>query len=223
MIDAILVPRGSEARAVRAGLADARKEIAVVEMGVGPRAASLAAQTLLSSSSARPERVLVAGLAGLLSPSLAVGDALVYSSILRDNGSTVSLVLDRALASTAAAAIPRALDGIVAVESATIVTRAAAKRELAERTHAAAVDMESFAVAETLADFGIATAVVRVGSDALDDDLPTIDRALDGSGGIDGFALFLAMIREPLLGASMARNGVFALGRLRGVVRSLLR
>jgi hypothetical protein len=74
--------------------------------------------------------------------------------------------------------------------------------------------MESYPLALRLTRAGVAVAVARVGSDAAQDDLPALNRALDGSGGMDGFALALAMLREPLSGARLASGATRALAAL---------
>jgi hypothetical protein len=63
--------------------------------------------------------------------------------------------------------------------------------------------------------------VARVGSDAAGDDLPAVDRALDGSGGMDGFALALAMLREPPAGARLAFGATRALRELERVIAAI--
>ncbi len=83
--------------------------------------------------------------------------------------------------------------------------------------------MESYAIAQRLHRARVAVAVLRVGSDAVIDDLPDIYRAFDGSGGIDRFALLLAMLRKPRAGAHLARNGLRALGSLQSTVYALFR
>jgi hypothetical protein len=83
--------------------------------------------------------------------------------------------------------------------------------------------MESYAVAERLQRDGIPVAVLRVASDGLSDELPELDRALDHAGGVDGFALALAMLRKPKAGARLAVNGTRALGALRRAVEAILR
>src|SRR5438067_10389484 len=53
-----------------------------------------------------------------------------------------------------------------------ILREAAERRRLAEQHQAIACDMESFAIAETCRDLGVPCLVVRIISDAVDDELP---------------------------------------------------
>jgi len=217
VIETIFVPRGAEEKAVRAGLGRAGGSIRVVATGIGERAAARAAAVALANGNVGS--VLVTGLCGLLSPAFAVGDALVYRDIRRPEGEP--LPLDARLTKALASRIPHSQSGVRAVTSDTVLVTAQAKAALAQRYGAGAVDMESCAVVECLQAAGVAVAVVRIGSDALNDELPALDRALDGSGGLDATALALAMIRRPLLGARLALNGMRALAALRRTIAAI--
>ncbi len=212
----VVVPRGPEERAVRRGLARARVGAVVVTCGIGPLAAERAMRTLLAQS--RPERVIVTGLCGILAPGFRVGEPLVYREIV---GPDERLVFDDELTRAVADRVPGMQSGIRAYGSDVVVTRAHEKRALAQRYGAQAVDMETAAVARTLAEAGVAVAALRIGSDGADDDLPELDRALDGSGGLDGLALALAMFRRPVAGARLVRNGPRALAALERAIYAL--
>jgi nucleoside phosphorylase len=188
----------------------------VTTTGIGPLAAERAARGLLFASA--PERVIVLGLCGLLAPAFRVGDSLVYREIVTPDE---RFAFDRELSGLVADRAPGSQSGIRAFASESIVTQAVDKRMLAERYAAQAVDMETAALARILQPAGVALAALRVGSDGASDDLPALDRALDGSGGMDGLALALAMLRRPLAGARLARNGTRALAALERTVRAL--
>ncbi len=217
MIDAIFVPRGAEADAVRAALARAASHVRVVTTGIGPRAAARAADSALAL--APIGRALITGLCGLLSPAFAVGEALAYSELRHPDGHPI--VLERALTDELAGRLPAVQTGIRALHSDRIVCSAGEKRELGARFGAEAVDMESFALAERLQRAGAAVAVVRIGSDGAGDDLPDLERARDGSGGMDSFALLLAMLRRPRAGVRLAGNGLRALDALRRAIGAI--
>jgi hypothetical protein len=82
--------------------------------------------------------------------------------------------------------------------------------------------MESYALADALAGAGVAVGVVRVASDAVGDDLPELGRALDGSGGMDDFALALALVRSPVAAARLIANATKSLRALNAAVRALV-
>jgi adenosylhomocysteine nucleosidase len=217
MFDVIFVPRGAEESAVRRAAGRERAPVRIVATGIGPHAAARAATGALAAA---PARVLVTGLCGLLSPAFVVGDALVYRDIRRDGGRP--LALDETLSEAIAARLPGVQTGIHAVDSARVVTSAADKAVLGRQAGAEAVDMESYAIASVMIAAGARVAVARIGSDGACDDLPDLDRALDGSGGLDGFALGLAMLRRPGAGFRLARNATRALRTLERAIRSLL-
>jgi nucleoside phosphorylase len=218
VIDAIFVPRGAEENAVRRGLDRARVIARIITTGIGPHAAARAAQ----SARTRPlERVLVTGLCGLLSPAFVVGDTLVYRDVRRDREEP--LALDETWSEALAARLPGAQTGIRALASSRVVTSAAVKAALARRTGAHAVDMESYDLADVLTRAGAKVAVIRVGSDAAAHDLPDLNRAVDGSGGLDGIALALAMLRRPRAGLRLAFDASRALRALERAIYALAR
>lgn len=188
----------------------------VATTGIGSHAADLAACELLAER--RPERAIVVGLCGILSPAFRVGDALVYREIVTPDE---RFAFDRALSGLVADRIAGAQSGIRAFAGDGIVTRSLDKIALGERYAAQAVDMETVAVARTFSAAGIAVAALRVGSDGVADDLPALERALDASGGMDGLALALTMLRQPVAGVRLARNGVRALAALERAVYAL--
>ena len=202
---------------MRRGLAQAGSSIRVVATGIGPLAAAHAADEALAAASFGT--ALSTGLCGALSPSFVVGDTLVYRELVREGASPIAL--DRALAESVAGRLPGSQSGVRGIAGDTILTSVEQKRAAAARYRADAVDMESFALAERLGRAGVAVAVVRIASDAIGDDLPDLNRALDGSGGIDSLALALAMLSRPFAAVALARNGTRALAALERIVRQL--
>ncbi len=217
MVETIFVPRGAEERAVRSAM-PAGCPVRIVTMGIGPRAAARAADEALAH--ARFGTALITGLCGTLSPAFVVGDTLVYREIVQADAPAI--VLDADLASGFARRLPGAQTGVRAVASDRIVERSVDKYALGARYTAGAVDMESYALARALASAGVAVGVVRVASDAVGDDLPELGRALDGSGGMDGFALLLAFGRSPAATVRLIANATTSLRALTTTVRALV-
>jgi len=217
VVETIFVPRGAEERAVRSAMPKG-SPVRVVPMGIGPRAAARAADEALAQ--ARFGTALITGLCGTLSPAFVVGDTLVYRTIVGPN--VPDIVLDEDLANGLARRFPGAQTGIRALASDRIVERASDKHALGVHFSASAVDMESYALAGALAGAGVAVGVVRVASDAVGDDLPELGRALDGSGGIDDFALALAFMRSPVAAARLIANATKSLRALTVTVRALV-
>ncbi|GAC1307438.1 MAG: hypothetical protein NVSMB21_11430 [Vulcanimicrobiaceae bacterium] len=218
MIDTIFVPRGSEVRAVRRALLRARSSIRVVITGVGPLAGDRAAREALAGPTL--DAALVTGLCGVLSPAFEVGETLVYAEFVA--AASPPLVLNRTLATLVASRVPGAQTGIRAFASQRVIAAAAEKVALGRRHDAQAVDMESRAIAERLRERDVAVCVARVASDGAAHDMPDLDRALDGSGGIDAFALALAMLRRARAGARLARHGTRALAALERAVFAIV-
>ncbi len=217
MVETIFVPRGAEERAVRSAMPKGSR-VRIVAMGIGPRAAARAAREAIAL--AHFGTALITGLCGTLNPAFVVGDALVYREIVGPDMPTV--VLDADLASAFARNLPGAQTGVRAVASERVVERANDKYALGARFSADAVDMESYALADALAGAGVAVGVVRVASDAVGDDLPELGRALDGSGGMDDFALALALVRSPVAAARLIANATKSLRALNAAVRALV-
>ena len=99
-----------------------------------------------------------------------------------------------------------------------VVTNPAAKAELAQRSGAAAVDMESSGLARAAAEAGLPFIVVRVVADSADDALPDDVESLvtdDGRTRYRGLASVLTSPRQIGLLVRLARNS----GRARAVLR----
>ncbi len=148
-------------------LAPERKETAVVVVsGVGRENAARAAEELAAR---RPLRGLIsAGYAGALSPDVGIGDLVVDTAVQEW----------RELAQRAGHQLGR----VATVDH--VITTIAQRRELAARTGALAVDMESSAVAEVAVRRGLPWASVRAVTDTAARDM-TLDwngcRRPDGS------------------------------------------
>jgi adenosylhomocysteine nucleosidase len=140
----------------------AGRRVAWSVSGAGGTAAARATRLLIDGH--RPRLILSAGFAGGLTP------ALVRGSVVHPR---------RALSRSAGLPIELATTGqgtgegnvaIVSVE--TVVTTAAAKRDLAAATGASLVDMETYGVAKTAVAAGLPCASIRVISDDAAQDLP---------------------------------------------------
>lgn len=205
-------------KAVRAGVQHARtpERINVVMTGVGPQRAAEAVTRALSES--RIERALVAGVCGLLAAAFLPGDLLLYADV-RDAQQNDSLVkTDRTLTAKLSTCLPQAKRGIHALAWPSIVTSSQEKSKLGIRYGADAIDMESHAIMMGLQKAGVQTAVLRVASDGVNDDLPDLNAALDQNGTLNNTKLMREMLRAPYAGMTMAWNGAMALMRLRQAI-----
>ncbi|MDX1501950.1 MAG: hypothetical protein R3325_06265, partial [Thermoanaerobaculia bacterium] len=141
----------------------------------------------------RPERLIFLGIAGGLSPTLAVGDLVQASEVVGPGGERFR--------PTAPAWISAARPGTLATAPRVLV-RAAEKAELWERLGrpaVAAVDMET-AVWARLADrHTVPWAALRAISDPAEESLPLdFNRYLDAEGGVSGLRVALAALPRPV-------------------------
>lgn len=158
----------------------------------------------------------------MLSPALAVGDVLLYHDIRRAAEPPVSF--DVPLTELIAARLlPQAQSGIRGFASDVIVTHPTEKRKLHAQYGADAVDMESLALAVPLQQAGVKLAAVRIGSDAVDDELPDLDRAVDACGAIDPRRLVFALARRPRASIALVRHAARALRTLERAVFEIVR
>jgi adenosylhomocysteine nucleosidase len=146
-------------RVTRGNLGEA--EIVLAHTGVGLDAATTSVRTLLRAY--RADYLICAGFAGALDPGLRVGDLIVAT-----NYSSANLLPP---CRAALAGNSRSFFGSLTTER-DATESAAAKTDLARRTGALAVDMETSAVALECAQAGIPILAVRVISDAASSSLP---------------------------------------------------
>jgi adenosylhomocysteine nucleosidase len=138
----------------------AGRDVAWCVAGVGGESAAAATEHLVSGH--RPGVVIAAGFAGGLVPGLQRGTVVRPGRVVSD---TVATAFELAGAMTDGAA-----STIVSV--ATVAATADAKRELALRTAAQVVDMETHAIAGAAAAAGVPCECLRVISDDASDSLP---------------------------------------------------
>jgi adenosylhomocysteine nucleosidase len=151
----------------------------------------------------RPDICVTAGVAGSLRPEHRVGQVFAARDIMElESGRTVTA--DRGL-------LQRAEDcGAVIVDrlltSSTVVSSAEGKKRLGSM--AAAVEMESFAIAAEAVANGISAIAIRAISDDADEDLPMdFGEVLDESGGVRPARMVRALARAPLKLPALVRLG----------------
>jgi purine-nucleoside phosphorylase len=180
----------------------------------GGRADRLAGRLEAMIAEHRPKGLVSFGLAGALSPALALADVVIGASVtLGARAWTCDTETATALASLFGAE-PTPVFGADQV-----VADSAAKAVLG--AHAAAVDMESQVAADAAERHGLPLAVLRVVSDAAHQSLPSAAVAgFREDGGIDVAAVIAAVARDPRqLPAliEMGRNSSLAFRRLKQI------
>lgn len=151
---------------VHLGLREGRRLVVAIS-GAGGRSAAHAAEAILHAH--RPPLVLCAGFCGGLDARLRRHDLFMANEVLDAQGRAIELASDLDLA---AIRIPGSVHAGRLVTVGQPVRTPADKHALAQRFQALAVDMESFAVAEVCRARAIPCRVIRVVSDAVDDQLP---------------------------------------------------
>ncbi len=160
--------------------------------GIGVINARIAAGAAYDFGKGEIAQFISAGLAGALIPEFEVGEIFTPKLIIDDvDGGRID-----------------AASGDGTLVTASTIADAAAKRSLAARHIARAVDMEAYAVADVARVYGVPFTAVKAISDTLDFPMPPLSRFItdDGQFHTARFAVFIAM--RPW----MIPN-VFALGR----------
>ncbi len=206
--DTIVVPRGAEARAVMRGWPTPRPDVLVIPAG--------AAAGPFIAEGVPLGRVLVLGLCGALDPSLAVGDAVVYTRIVEG---PVAAAVDAQLSSACADALGRPL--VVAATVDRVVGDVAGKVAIRASTGAAVIDMEAASLAAALTGRGARVVMVRVVSDAAQTELPDLRGVYAPDGALRPLRLTAALLRWPRRGASFVRNALHALRSLQATATVL--
>ena len=196
--------------------------------GMGATAAARGARQLVAAGCTR---LVSFGMAGGLDPQLAAGTVVLPARVRDEAGRVFECGAEwrRALATRlaagpagrGAAAAALVLAGDVSLLSVAAPLATIAGKAMAFARGNAAVDMESFAVAEVATAAGVPVLVVRVITDTASDALPSIvGAALDARGEANLPRLLAGLLRHPgqlpaLL--SLARRYSVALKALRGV------
>ena len=155
----------------------AGRRVAWCVAGAGGEAAGRATRLLIDGH--RPRLILSPGFAGGLDPALTRG-TVVYPrrAVSRDGSPPIAVAATGQGSATAAAGSANSSDDLTIVSVDTVVTTAAAKRDLAAATGASLVDMETYAVAMAARAAGLPYVSIRVISDDASQDLPTEIAAL---------------------------------------------
>lgn len=206
-LDVIFVPQGAEYQAVCRGLRSAGGEtVPVVPIPVGPGAVSRFLPAWYLSSGqwwSDPAQVLVMGLCGSLVPRYAVGDGVIYQSCYDGNclPNVPPGLCDAPLSQSLSQGLSGSVMPVTAVTCDRILCTVTAKQQLAQRYRAEVVDMEGFAILESLQRHQMAVSMLRVVSDNAQHDLPDLNAALSDTGQLQPWPMAMGMLRQP--GAAM--------------------
>lgn len=164
-----------------------RDNVIVVCGGIGMQCAHDAADTIMTFR--QPTVLISAGLAGALQQALPVGSVVFPTKVLRAED-------DQAFT------IEGGEGTLVSVRS---VVGSAAKRELAEKYSAVAVDMEAAAVAEVAKAHGVRFVAVKAISDDLAFEMPEMGRYIGPNGEFHAARFAIHAALRPATWPTLAR------------------
>jgi hypothetical protein len=212
-ISLILVPQGAEHKAVRQGLSRLRPHLGAdplvlpIPIGLKPLGEYLKQLELKDLSNC--SGILLTGLCGSLKHDYGVGDIANYQSCLyRSDHSSSSLNCNPELIGNC---LPTGAHLVNGLTSDRIIHLAAEKIELGKAFPADVVDMEGFAVLEFFSKLSIPVAMLRIVSDDVRFDLPSLDNAIASDGTLKPIPLALGMLRQPVAALRLIRGSLKAL------------
>ncbi|HYL71338.1 MAG TPA: purine and other phosphorylase-like protein, family 1 [Candidatus Dormibacteraeota bacterium] len=175
----------------------------LVVSGMGPAAAGQGARRLIEAGAGA---LMSWGMAGGLDPDLGTGTLLLPSEVVSPEGEVLRTASDwrERLCAALAAARPVCAGRLLTCREP--LGTAADKASAFRRTGAAAVDMESFAVAEVAARGGLPFVALRVIVDAAADAVPRALLAVAaGTGAVQVWRLLGGLARAPADLAALSR------------------
>jgi nucleoside phosphorylase len=228
-IDIIFVPQGSELRAVQRGVNRSQKRVVLCAIPMGPCAVTDYLERWLKTdlkAFESPPTVLLMGLCGSVSPSLGIGDWVLYENCT-DDGSVrsvppVSLACDAALKTTLQERLGDAVTIVTAATCDRLIHRAVDKQALAQRYGVQTVDMEGYAFLKALESTPISVGMLRVVSDDSCHDLPDLSTAMTQAGTLDPIKLAVSMVTQPRSALRLIQGSLRSLKQLENATARLL-
>lgn len=223
----ILVPQGAEYQAVCRGLIALKgsgrsKNPQAIALPVGPEPVRRRLKDLLEAGTLQTtvSSVLVMGLCGSLNPAYSVGTAVIYQNCL--TASHALLPCDSTLIAAVTAQLSVQVPLVSGFTSERLVWSHQTKHELHQQYQADVVDMEGFAILQTLAQVGVPVAMVRVVSDNATHDIPNLTAAISPEGALQPLALALGMLRQPFAALRLMRGSLQGLSVLERTAKQLV-
>ena len=227
-IDTILVPQGTEYKAVYEGFRKIKlfsTKIIQIPAGLLPSKHYLQRwQQTREFVSYPPKGILLMGLGGSLSPSHEVGDKILYQKcclIPNDISPPLWQTCDANLGNLVCHYLNNNVVRGKAVTSSHVITSAQEKWQLGRRCQADVVDMEGITLLEFCKSLKIPVAMIRVISDNCQQDLPNLTPALGEDGSLNPWQLTFQMSKNPLSSIHLIRSSLKGLKILKQVSKDL--
>jgi uridine phosphorylase len=222
-IQTILVPQGSEYKAVCRGLIHLQSpKPLVLPIPIGSKSLISYLEKLQQAGEFpknSPPKVLLMGLCGSLSPEYKIGDIVVYKECVYPVPDSTPLlqVCDTELTNFITDKLKQKASLVRGLTSDQIIYSASEKQQLAQIYNTEVVDMEGFAALEFLTKAGVAVAMVRVISDDSEHNLPNLNSAISTDGQLEAFPLAMGMIKQPIAATRLIRGALQGLQVLQKV------
>lgn len=223
----ILVPQGAEYKAVCRGLSHVKgSKRQVLPIPIGPKPLAEYLEQWQQSEDYRnepPFKILVMGLCGSLSPQLVVGDIVVYQGCVSESDASTARLrsCDEELTTFLHNKLEKQAPLVKALTCDRIIVSAQEKYHLGQLYDTQVVDMEGYAALETLAESGVAVAMVRVVSDDSHHNLPNLTSALSPDGSLRPLPLAIGLMQQPLAATRLIRGAIHGLRVLQSVTTKL--
>ena len=223
--DIILVPQGTEYQAICRGLQPLRSgslpQVWAIPMGVNAVESYLKARDWQQKN--RPN-ILVMGLCGSLSPQHQVGDIVVYQNCFFTCSSSLQpQSTDSQLTTSIQNRLKNKTALVSGLTSDRLIWSAQDKLDLGRRYPASVIDMEGFVLLNTLQQYNLKVAMVRVVSDSANHDIPNLTEAIDSTGKLQIIPTAIAMLKKPLAATRLITSGIEGLKILQQVTTLLFK
>ena len=223
-IDTILVVQGAEYQAVKQGLKKTKvlaKSVnppKIIPIPIGEKDVNKILQNPQFFDKSPPQKVLIMGLCGSLSPQHSVGDIVLYKSCIKENS---TLTTDEELTATLKNQLAPNITLVTALTSDRVIHSATETQSLATTYPATVVDMEGFTYLQTLKSQGISVAILRIVSDDIDNDLPDLNQAINQDGQLQTIPMIISMLRQPIAAIRLIKGSLKSLQILEKVTTEL--
>ena len=224
-LDRILVVQGAEYRAVQQGIKQTKithkldNILQIIPIPMGEKHAGQIWQNKQFIANSQPQKVLIMGLCGSLSPQYSVGDIVLYQACIKDN---LSLATDEALTTAIKRQLNINIPLVTALTCDRVIYSTTEKKSLAKAETATVVDMEGFAYLQTLQSQGVSVAILRVVSDDIHSDIPNLNYAINQEGDMEALPLMISMLRQPLAAVRLIKGSLKGLQILQQVTEKLV-
>ncbi len=223
-MDRILVVQAAEYRAVQQGIKKihiAAKSVnipKIIPIPIGEKDAEKIWENKQFFGNSQPQKVLIMGLCGSLSPQHSVGEIVLYQACIKDN---LSLTTDEALTATIKHQLNSNISLVTALTSDRVIYSTTEKQSLAQTYPATVVDMEGFAYLQTLQSQGVSVAMLRVVSDDIHYDLPDLNHAINQNGELQTIPMMISMLQQPIAAMRLIKGSLKGLQILKQVTEKL--